>query len=189
MNARTLLTVASVATLLLGTSCGSNHADITSFYKAHRQGEHVTNVTLPKWMVRMGGRIAARHIDGPEARLIKPFVNKIGKIRILVAEEGAAWSNQEHKSFKAQLLASGFDDYIYIRDGETQVQLMLHEVDAVFKDVLIFFADEGESGMIALQANISIEDIAKILEQWVQEQKQEKLLRIIDIPKKRIPQV
>lgn len=155
------------------SSCGSTHSDITSFYKSHRRGENITNITLPKWIIRLGGGIAANQLDDEEKKLVKPLIKKVNKVRLLISEEGALWSEEEHKAFKNQLTQSGFEEYIQVRDGATRLQFMMNEVDNQFKDIVIFFLDEEESGMIAIRSKISIQDLAKVIEHYIQQNKPE----------------
>ncbi len=171
------------------TSCGSTHSDITSFYRKHRSGQHVNHITLPRWIIRLGGHIAANQLDESESEWVRPLVRRIDKLRLLIGEDQPLWTPAEQKAFQRRLSHSGFEEFLYIRDRDEEFQFLIHEVDRELRDILVLFRSQEESGMIALRTHISLKDLSEVLERWLQRKKEEKQLEREEPPKRKIPQV
>ena len=138
---------------------------INKFYRQHRFEEGVRKVKLPGWLIRLGTRIGQGAVDSEEDKeLLKMARKKLRKMRMLIAEEGHSISKEKiDKLMKSVKKKDRFDQLIYVRDKETEVNMMVRTKGDMIRNLLVLVNEEDEFIMVSLKTKLGIQDINKLL--------------------------
>jgi len=139
------------------------------FYRMHKRDEGVRNFKIPGWLIWLGGGLAYNSVPDDDAKVGLKLARKIKKIRILISEDGSALPLQEARQFTQNLKdESGYEDFITVRDSESNVSIMIREKKQKIKDLLVLVRDESEFVFLSMKANIRMKDIVRVINHYLE---------------------
>ncbi|MDX1667354.1 MAG: DUF4252 domain-containing protein [Saprospiraceae bacterium] len=146
------------------SSCGHDSV-LTGFYYQQKQKGEVTGFTVPGWLIKLGGGIASAAVADEETRLFLKLAKKMGRIRVLTAEEHNAVAQAEVRDFLEEVRNYAFEDLLRIRDEGTTVNIMVHEEENRIKDILLLVRESDEFIFVNARTNLKMEELIE----WINE--------------------
>ena len=148
------------------TSCGTPNS-VAGFYQKHKRKKGVRNFKLPGWAVWVGSGLAHDMVKDEDAKIALRFAKKVKKLRIMVAEEETAISSYDIKEFVNEIKSKGYDDIIYVRDGETSVNTIAKAKDGKLKDLVFLVKDEDNFVFFSMKSKIKVEDLNELIQTYL----------------------
>lgn len=113
----------------------------------------------------MGAGIARKHIDeDPNAKLALEMTKYIKSIKIVVAEDQNAISQNDYLRFvDIARNKDKFSDLIIVKDGQTNVNIMMRGNSKKIKNLLILVNDGEEFVMLSMKTSLKYKDLSKFL--------------------------
>ncbi len=182
-----LTTLILLASLVL-VSCGSPPS-ARNFYQDHKQGEGVTNFTVPGWLIFLGTSIARPFVKEEEARYALKFGKKVKRLQLMIDEDGHNITTADVRRFVETARHDKYEDLIYVRDEETRVHVMVREKKDKLKHLLVLVRDDTDFIFLNMRTSISMQDIAKLLNFYLGEDGPFKKRKLKKKELKKIPQV
>lgn len=157
--------------LLVPTMAFSQTRTLNKFYRQHKSDKGIQNAKVPGWLVRTGGKIARKNVDGEQEKMAMDLLKKFGSVRFMYAEDGCKIKQDDVRSLRKNLLNEHFDDLIMIRQGQMDVQIMVQELDGVIENLLVLYnnPEDGEMAFISAKANISLEALSKMIKAGIED--------------------
>ncbi len=126
---------------------------IWSFYHSTPRTENTVKFTVPGLAVKLG----ALFIKETETRQL---VKKLGKFRLFVVENQKDFINKkETNRFVKRLRRDGFEDFIAVKEKDTDVHLMVRERRNKIKGLVIMVKDESDFVLITAKCNLRAKDL------------------------------
>ena len=114
---------------------------ISRFYDKYKTYEHVTDVKLQGWLLK----IASNFTEEEQATKI---LDKITYLRVLVMEEGNLVQPDEYRRLVKDIHQSQFEQLLTIRDGGDDIGFYIREKGDTITDVVLLV--NGSDGFILL---------------------------------------
>jgi len=145
--------------------CGMAQKSVRKFYQQIPKKEGNVKMTLPGFLVHMGAGIARNHVDNDEdAKLALEMTKYIKKIKIVVAEDQSTISQDDYNRFvKIARKRDKFDDLIMVKDGRTNVNIMMRGNSKKIKNLLVLVNDGDEFVMMSMKTSLRYSDLNKFL--------------------------
>ena len=172
---------------LLLSSCGSP-ATVGAFYREHKRKEGVRNFSIPGWLIWLGTGLANSVIDDEEARVALRLAKKVKRLQLMIAEDASPISTNDVRSFVSSIHDSGFEDLIYVRDQETNINILVKEHRNKLRHLVVLVNDDSDFVFINMRTNIKVKDISKVIryflekEGWADKKKKKKKKKEEAIP-------
>ncbi len=144
---------------------GQAQKSVRKFYNNVRKTDETVKITLPGCLVHMGAGIARNHVDDdPDAKLALELTKYIKNIKIVVAEDQNSISKDDYTKFiDIARKKDHFDDLIMVKDGETNVNIMMRGNSKKIKNLLILVNDGNEFVMLSMKTNLKYKHLNKFL--------------------------
>ncbi len=151
--------------ILFVTSSGMAQKSVRKFYNKVNKSEETVKLTLPGFLIHMGAGITRNHVDkDPDAKLFLEMTKYIKSIKIVVAEDAQAISQEDYTRFvDIARKKDKFDDLIMVKDGKTNVNIMMRGNTRKIKNLLILVNDGDEFVMLSMKTNLKYKDLNKFL--------------------------
>lgn len=134
-----------------------------SFYKEYKRAEDVFNLSLPGWLVWVGGGLAYNSVNDPEAKAILKLAKKVKRFRLLHAEDISAIPEASIRGFDYQLAQSGYDELITVKDEDVQVRVAGRIKGEKFRKLILFVKEDDSLTLIQAKSNIKIKHVARLI--------------------------
>jgi len=158
---------------------------LNQFYRQYKRGKEVKNFRVPGWVVKLGSKIALRHSKDPNAKPALSLAKKFGKMKIMISEGGRSIPPQAVERLTAQLRRQKFDDWIYVREEGTTVNIMARESKGRLRNLLILVNEGDEFVFLSVKTKLKARDIGKVVEWYMKTHKPKPIRK----PDEKIPQV
>lgn len=135
-----------------------------SFYKKYKKLDGTTNFTIPGWVIDMVGGIAKASVDDADEKAAIKLLKKVQKMRFLVMEEENRISPLDLKALVTDLKSQAHEPLISIRDGATNIQILLREKKGRLKYLTFLVSEPDEFVFLSLKTKIRMEDINRLIE-------------------------
>ena len=184
-----LLFVFALSMLL--TSCASEPNTAGGFYTKYKKKEGVQNIKLPGWLIWSGSGIAKSFVKDPDVKAGLKLAKKVKKLRFMMAEEYNPIPANEIKGFIANLRQNDFEDLIYVREGTTNVSIMvrLQDEKEKIKDLMILVNEEDQFVFISAKTKIKYQDIADLVTTLLKNRKGDETEKEQEQPQEEAPLV
>ncbi len=126
---------------------------IKRFYNKYKHEEHVTNLNLQGWVLKM----VATFTDDED--MPKELIRKISHLRILTFEGGNAVTDREYKNLLSDIRKEHFETVITVRDGKEKFHLLIREDDEIITDAVLFVNSPDEFVLLSLEGAFSLKDL------------------------------
>lgn len=158
-------------TLALLSSKMEAQSSVAEFYQKFKKQEDVTNFKLPGWLVWIGTGLVYNSIRDEETRTWLRLSRKMGKIRLLQSENSSSITKEDLSGFVSNLKSkSGYDDLIYVRDEDSDLNVMIREgTNGRLKELLIVGSDDGETLLFSAKTRLRMKDINQVLDHYLKE--------------------
>lgn len=133
------------------------------FYRQNKRLEGVRNFKIPGWLVYFGTGISYDIIKNEETKEILQLARKIGKMRIMIAEDTNPIPVAAVNNLVADSRSSGFEDLVFVRDGETTVSIMGKIKKDKFKRLMILVNDDADFVFFEMKSRIRVKDITELI--------------------------
>lgn len=158
--------------LLIGSfclcSCGTPKS-VAGFYQKHKRKKGVRNVKLPGWVIWAGTGIAHDIAKDEDVKTALRFAKKIKKLRFMLAEEENAIPPEEIQSFVENIKAEDYEDLIFVKDGDTKVNMLIKDKNEKLKDMVFLVNTEEEFVFFSMKSNIKYEDVTNLVKSLTSE--------------------
>jgi len=136
-----------------------------NFYRDFKRTEGVMNLSLPGWLVWVGGGLAYNSVNDPEAKAILKLAKKLKGVRFMHSEDGSAIPEAALVGFNHQLDQSGYDQLIQVREGDTRVTLSGKIKGETFRRLVVLIKDGDEFVFLQAKSRIKIKHITRLIQE------------------------
>lgn len=137
---------------------------VRKFYQQVRKTEGNVKMTLPGFLIHMGAGIARNKLkDDPDAQLALEMTKYIKNIKVAVMEESTITQKEYHRFVDIARKKDKFDDLIMVKDGETNVNIMIRGNKRKIKNLLILVNDGNEFVMLSMKTTLKYKHLNKFL--------------------------
>jgi len=138
------------------------------FYREHKREDGVRNFKIPGWLMWFGSGIAYDIVEDEEAKAVLKLARKVKKMRLMVVEDHNPIPAKAVRNFVSESRRSGYSDLIYVRDGETEVNIMGRiKKNDKFKDLVIMVSEADEFVFFHMKSNIKMKDLNEMLRMFM----------------------
>jgi hypothetical protein len=134
-----------------------------NFYRQHKRLEGVKNFKIPGWLVYFGTGITHDIVKNEETKSILKLARKVGKMRIMIAEETNPIPVSAVNNLVTESRSGGYEDLIYVRDDETTVSIMGKIKKDKFKRLLFLVNDGSDFIFFEMKSRIRVKDITELI--------------------------
>jgi ACT domain-containing protein len=120
--------------------------------------EGYTTVFISKYMFDLFSNIEP---TDPEAKEMKEAISKLTGIKILASEKPDE-SVSFLKEMKKDISSGGYKELMVIKEGDQDVQFLVHEDNGKVSELLLIVSDKGENVLISIQGDIDMKNISKL---------------------------
>lgn len=161
-----------VLTLALLGSKLEAQSSVAEFYQKFKKQENVTNFKLPGWLVWIGTGLVYNSIRDEETRTWLRLSRKMGKIRLLQCENSNSITPDDVSALVSSLKSSsgGYDDLIYVRDEDSNINVMIREgAKGRLKELLVLVSEDSETVLFSAKTRLRMKDINEVLDHYLKE--------------------
>ncbi len=152
------------AVLLVGITVLEAQKPAADFYREHKREDGVRNFKIPGWLMWFGSGIAYDIVEDEEAKAALKLARKVKKMRLMIVEDHNPIPAKAVRNFVRESRRSGYSDLIYVREGETEVNIMGRiKKNNKFKDLVIMVSEENEFVFFHMKSNIKMKDLNEML--------------------------
>ena len=146
---------------------------VKHFYQDHKRLEGVKNYQVPGWLIWLGTGIARPFVNEPDARAALKLAKRVKKLRLLIAEDENPLPAGAVEDFVATSRQQQFEDLIYVRDGDTHVNILVRDKKEKIREMIILIDEPGSLVFLGLKTKIRYQDISRLIEDilWTEEKK------------------
>ncbi len=149
--------------LLSATLCPAQNP-AADFYRQHKREKGVRNVKIPGWLVWFGSGIAHDIVKNEDAKVALKLARKVKKMRFMIAEDKNPIPVTAVQNFISESRRSDYTDLIYVRDGETTVNIMGQiKKNDKFKNLIFMVREEDEFIFFHMKSNIRMSDLSEMI--------------------------
>jgi hypothetical protein len=143
----------SILSLFLANFIKAQSPALWAFYHNTPRTETSLKFTVPGLAVKFGSLFIAE-------KEVRKVVRKIGKVRLFVVEEQQDFiTRKETNRFIKRLHRDGFEDFITVRENDTNVSFMVRERRNKIKGIVMLVKDEGDFVLISAKCNLKAKDL------------------------------
>jgi hypothetical protein len=153
---------------ILLSSCGSTKT-INEFYRKHKKEEGVSNFSLPGWLVWIGTGMAYHSVRDKEVRRGLKLAKKVKSLQFLQSEGEYSIPKAEIQEFVSTLRTQAFEDLLFIRDGQTNVNVMVRDTEKKLKNILIFVEEEDEFTFFSMRSRLKYKDLSEYINYYIRD--------------------
>lgn len=133
------------------------------FYQQHKRLEGIKNFKIPGWLVYFGTGITHDIVKNQETKSILKLARKVGKMRIMIAEDINPIPVSAVNNLVAESRNGGYEDLIFVRDGETTVSIMGKIKKDKFKRLMFLVNDGSDFMFFEMKSHIRVQDITELI--------------------------
>lgn len=144
---------------------GQAQKSVRKFYNNVSRKDGNVKMTLPGFLIHMGAGIARNHVDDdPDAKLALEMTKYIKKIKVVVSEDQNSISQKDYMRFvDIARKKDKFNDLIMVKEGTTNVNIMMRGNDRKIKNLLVLVNDGEEFVMLSMKTSLKYKDLNKFL--------------------------
>ena len=167
-----------------------SQSSVNHFYHKYKRADNTVNMTLPGFVLKIGGKFARKHMDkdDKEALMAMEFIKSIKSLRLLVMEETNLVSQKDYNNLVEGLKTKNkINELITVRDGSTRVNIMIRDKKKKISNIVILVSEENEFVMVSVKTKIKYKDLNKFLKEIMKSD--EKIKVVPDEPAKAVEKV
>lgn len=171
--------------LVLLLTARTAQAQDHGLYWKYKDYDGAIAVTVPGFAVHIGSWF----IDGRENRQL---IRKIGKVRVLVFEDGNPISDRDARRFARKAKRRGLEELMTVREGKTHIRVMAKERrngKGLRKVVVFVNSPDDGFALISVRGRLRYDDIGRILKEYSgkkQDGKQGPIPEVVKVPVSRV---
>lgn len=145
---------------------GQAQKSVRKFYRQVKKTEGNVKLSLPGFLIHMGAGIARKHVDDdPQAKLAMEMTKYIKNIKVVIAEDGpSSITSEKYKRFiDIARKKDRFKDLIMVKDGQTNVNIMIKGNEKKIKNILILVNDGSEFVMLSMKTSLKYKHLNQFL--------------------------
>lgn len=154
-----------------------SQSSVRKFYKKVNKSGETVKMSLPGFLIHMGAGIARKHTDDdPDAKLALEMTKYIKNIKIVVAQDQNAIDQDDYKKLVNRAKSKDkFEDLLMVKDGETNVNIMMRGNSKKIKNLLILVNDGDEFVMLSMKTNLKYKHLNQFLSEILKKEDKIKL--------------
>lgn len=133
-------------------------------FDQYQNHEGVTSIKIAKPMFQLLGRL---NIDDNDLSKIKPLINKISSLKILIVEKDSANAVRFDKlqtEFQSALKKINYEELISINSDGSNIRFMAENASSnMLNNLLLSINGEDEMVFMILEGAISMDDISNLI--------------------------
>lgn len=146
--------IIALAILAIPFLASSQHESIENFYDKYIGQEQITNISLNGWILSLASKMSDE--EGTE------ILEKITKLRILVAEEKGIIAKSDVKKLMKDVRRNNYEDYLMIKEEDTRINFMIREEKGKITNVLVVINSDDDFVLISLEGNLDFEQLKEL---------------------------
>lgn len=151
--------------LLLSSQSGIAQDPGRHFYQDFKRTKGVMNLSLPGWLVWVGGGMAYNSVNDPEAKAILKLAKKIKRVRILHSEDADRIPSAAFAGLNHHLDQVGYESLMEVREGDTRVTLSGKIQGDKFRKLIVLVKDGDEMIFLQAKSHIKIKHITRLIQE------------------------
>lgn len=154
-----------IAVALLLTSAGySQTSRIGELFDQYQNSEGVTSIQIAKPMFQL---ISQLDIDDGDLSKIKPLVNKINSLRILIVEKDSSNTARFDKlqsELQTALKGLNYEELMSINDADDTIRILAEKTDSdLLSNLILSIKGADETMFLILDGVLSMDDISTLI--------------------------
>lgn len=142
--------------LCFGPSQGQKSVD--KFIDTYLKEDETIAMSFPGWLFSSTMKFAAKMDEEKEIEDYAKLAEHVRNIRLFVAKENHNIPEQSVKQLIKQMVKyEGYDEYIRIRSGDSNVNLFAIEKNEAIKQLVFFIDDDDNFVLLRLKLNMPYE--------------------------------
>lgn len=152
---RILLSILLIAVLAISLQAQRNADRLINTIK--KQESSVT-VKVPGWLIAKGVRLALKEDYDEDLAVWQQMADDIKQVRVSVVESNEGRLDEAKiRSHLAKIKGEdNYETYASVRDGATNIEVLVREVEGRVKNVLLYIHGDGTVGAIHVKSNIDL---------------------------------
>lgn len=138
--------------LCVAALCFGQNSAIQSFYGKYKDLEHVTDIKLQGWVLKLASTFA----DEEDAERI---LKKITHLRVLVMENGNLVNASEYQQLIRSVKKDRFEELMKIKEDGANIDFLIREEGETITDVLILVSGEDGFVLLSLEGALQFKDL------------------------------
>lgn len=151
--------------LFFGNQAGLTQDPGRHFYQDFKRTKGVMNLSVPGWLVWVGGGLAYNSVNDPEAKAILKLAKKLKRVRFLHSEDADRIPAAAFTGLNYQLDQSGYESLVEVREGDTRVTLSGKIQGDKFRKLIVLVKDGDEMVFLQAKSNIKIQHITRLIQE------------------------
>lgn len=154
----------SITMLIIIGQFGYAQRPAVEFYRQHKRLENVRNFKIPGWLIWVGSGIAYDITKNEETKALLKVGRKVKKLRLMIAEDNNPIPAAHISNFVTESRQNGFADLIYVRDGETTVNIISKiKKNNKFRELVFLVSENDEFVFFHMKSNIKMKDVQELI--------------------------
>lgn len=125
----------------------------------YKDYEGAIPVTAPSWLINIASWF-------PEEKESRRLIRKVRKVKVLAFVDGAPnpISERDMRRFHRRAERRGLEEIMFVRDGDTRVQVYGREKRGQLRNLFFFVNSEDATVLAAMKTRLQLSDIVKTIE-------------------------
>lgn len=146
--------IIAIAIMVIPFLASSQNECIEKFYDKYVGNEKITDISLNGWILSLASEMSDDEGD--------KILEKITKLRIMIAEENNTISKTEIKQLMKDVRKNKFEDLMTIRDDGNQINFMIRENNNTITNVLVVIRGDDDFILLSLEGNLNFDDLKEL---------------------------
>ena len=136
-------------------------AQDAGLYWKYKDYDGAIAVTVPRFAVHIGSWFLEERAD-------RKFVQKLGKVRVLLFEDGSPVTERDNRRFARKAKRRGLEELIVVRDGQTHIRVMAKERNngKGIRKVVVFVNSPEGFALVSVRGRLRYDDLSRILQEY-----------------------
>lgn len=142
----------------------SQTSKISQLFDQYQSSEGVTSIKIAKPMFQLLNQM---DIDDEDLSKIKPLINKISSLKILIVERDSANSVRFDKlqtELQSALKGLNYEELMSINSEDSKIKFLAESTDSnMLNNLLLSISGSDETIFMILEGIISMDDVSKLI--------------------------
>lgn len=153
----------SIIVLFFSLSLGAQKMSPNKFISKMIKDDSAIAFTVPGWLIRSGGKIASKDLEGREKKIVRELTSHVKKLRFVVTENTPKDFDKHYSSLKNYMDKKAYEPLITVKDGGSDINLWADIDGDKIKNLFVsIIDDEGESVFLNIKSKISLKRLEEM---------------------------
>ncbi len=116
-------------------------------------------VTVPGWLIKLGGKVAQKGMEDEEGRMITELTKYIKKLRVVVSEDLPEEFDLDLTNLSHMMENKDYEPLVQVRDKEADVNLWVKTKGDIIRNLVVTVLGEDEAVMLNMKAKLPMQTL------------------------------